>query len=47
MHVGPNRIRITKEKKSDIDDDELSPYVTVRLAVARAKAMARYREVWG
>lgn len=29
------------------DKDELSPYITVRLALARAKAMAKYREVWG
>jgi hypothetical protein len=26
--------------------DELSPYVIIRLAIARAKAMARYRKVW-
>jgi len=30
---------------SDPSDDELSEYVTVRLAVARARAMARYREI--
>jgi hypothetical protein len=47
IHVGPGRPRIVEDKKSDSDDDELSPYVTVRLAVARAKAMAKYREVWG
>ena len=29
----------------DDSDDELSPYVQVRLAVARARAMARYREI--
>jgi hypothetical protein len=29
------------------DDEPLSEYVTVRLAVARAKAMQKYREVWG
>jgi len=29
------------------EEDELSPYITVRLALARAKAMAKYREVWG
>jgi hypothetical protein len=29
----------------DPTDDELSPYVQVRLAVARARAMARYREI--
>lgn len=27
------------------DDESLSDYVTVRLAVARARAMARYREL--
>jgi hypothetical protein len=27
------------------DDEELSDYVTVRLAVARARAMQKYREV--
>jgi hypothetical protein len=30
---------------ADLPDDELSPYVQVRLAVARARAMARYREI--
>jgi len=30
---------------ADSADDELSPYVQVRLAVARARAMARYREI--
>jgi hypothetical protein len=29
----------------DDSDDELSDYVQVRLAVARARAMARYREL--
>lgn len=28
------------------DSEELSEYITVRLAVARAKAMAAYREKW-
>ena len=28
------------------DNTELSPEITVRLAVARAKAMSKYREVW-
>jgi len=46
MHVGPSRPRITEDDKSN-SDDQLSPYVTVRLALARAKAMAKYREVWG
>jgi hypothetical protein len=30
---------------ADPPDDELSEYVQVRLAVARARAMARYREI--
>jgi len=30
---------------ADPADDELSEYVQVRLAVARARAMARYREI--
>ena len=30
----------------DESDDELSDYVQVRLAVARARAMARYRELY-
>ena len=30
---------------TDPSDDELSEYVQVRLAVARARAMARYREI--
>ena len=28
-----------------VDDDDVSDYVSVRLAVARARAMARYREL--
>jgi len=44
MHVGPGRPKIAQDKNVQIDD-ELSPYVTVRLAVARARAMARYREL--
>ena len=32
-------------RPADPTDDELSPYVQVRLAVARARAMARYREI--
>ena len=44
MHVGPGRPKIAQDKNVQFDD-ELSPYVTVRLAVARAKALARYREL--
>ena len=40
---------VRKPKVADpkpVDDDgELSDYVTVRLAVARARAMQRYREI--
>lgn len=36
------------EHKTQFDDDEpLSDYVTVRLALARAKAMAKYQESQG
>ena len=31
----------------DHDQDELSDYVLVRLALARAKALARYRTTYG
>ena len=30
----------------DSADDDVSDYVAVRLAVARARAMQKYREVW-
>ena len=39
------RPRIVSEPKYDFDD-ELSDHVTVRLAVARARAMAAYRQKW-
>lgn len=29
-----------------VDDDDVSDYVSVRLAVIRAKAMEKYRETW-
>jgi hypothetical protein len=32
-------------RPADSTDDELSPYIQVRLAVARARAMARYRKI--
>lgn len=35
---------VKNPKQPDDDDDD---YVTVRLAVARARAMAAYREKWG
>jgi hypothetical protein len=33
-------------KVIDLDDEPLSDYVIVRLAVARAKAMQKYRETY-
>jgi hypothetical protein len=46
MYIGYRRPEVVQANKTT-DDNELSPYVTVRLALARAKAMAKYREVWG
>ena len=54
--VGPDKLDLqvpygrnrSTEKRNNVDtDNEVSDYVTVRLALARAKAMAKYREVWG
>ena len=42
--VSARRPKLTNPQPQ-LDDDELSDYVTVRLAVARARAMARYREL--
>jgi len=36
--------KVVKPEPAD-DNEELSDYVTVRLAVARARAMQRYREI--
>jgi hypothetical protein len=44
FQVAYPRPRIVEDDTAD-DDVELSDYVTVRLAVARARAMARYREL--
>ena len=38
------RPKVAPAQADDLDE-ELSDYVTVRLAVARARAMARYREL--
>jgi hypothetical protein len=46
LHVGPRRPKLVSDHV-DQDTDDVSPYVIVRLAIARAKAMAKYREVWG
>lgn len=39
------RPRISGREKESTDE-ELSPYITIRLALARAKALKKYREVW-
>ena len=46
-HRGYSRPKVYKveEKVTDLDEP-LSDYVTVRLAVARAKAMQKYRETY-
>jgi hypothetical protein len=45
FQVAYPRPRIVEDDTAEDDDAELSDYVTVRLAVARARAMARYREL--
>ena len=48
LHVSYSRPRLEKRKLSLTDDDEeLSDYVKVRLALARLKALKKYQEVWG
>lgn len=44
LHKSYSRPRVVK--KQDLLDDDLSDYITVRLAVARAKAMEKYRQTW-
>ena len=46
LHVLYSRPRVV-ENHQELDDDDLSDYVTVRLAIARAKAMAKYKECRG
>jgi hypothetical protein len=47
LHVSYRRPSLVRNQdEQEVQDDEpLSDYVTVRLAVARAKAMAKYREL--
>lgn len=45
IYVSYRRPELVDDTNSQ-DDTELSPYVTIRLALARAKALARYREIW-
>jgi len=48
FHRAYGRPKIYKvdEQVVDLDDDPLSDYVVVRLAVARAKALTKYREIY-
>jgi hypothetical protein len=43
---GRPKVYKVDEKVTESDDQPLSDYVTVRLAVARAKAMQKYREIY-
>jgi hypothetical protein len=43
---GRPKVYAVDEKVIDFDDTPLSDYVIVRLAVARAKAMQKYRETY-
>ena len=45
LHVGYRRPNLVKDHDEQEIDESLSDYVVVRLAVARARAMARYREL--
>ena len=46
VQVGYRRPNIVQDTQDQlIDDEPLSDYVVVRLAVARARALARYREL--
>jgi hypothetical protein len=49
FQIGFRKPDIAKISDHDgsLDQDDLSDYVTVRLAVARARAMERYRELNG
>jgi hypothetical protein len=46
LQVAFTRPRIANKKKSFDNDEELSDYIMVRLAVAREKAMKKYQETW-
>lgn len=45
LHVCYARPRLASKQRVE-ESEELSEYVTVRLAIARAKAMEKYREKW-
>lgn len=44
-YISTSGIRRPKITKPKLEDDDLSSYVQVRLAVARARAMQKYRQV--
>ena len=48
FHRAYSRPKVYKveQQVTDFDDEPLSDYVTVRLAVARAKSMQKYREIY-
>jgi hypothetical protein len=43
---GRPKVYSVDEKVIDLGDDPLSDYVTVRLALSRAKALTKYRETY-
>jgi hypothetical protein len=43
---GRPKVYYVDEKVIDLGDDPLSDYVTVRLALSRAKALLKYRETY-
>ena len=43
---GRPKVCYVDEQITDFDDEPLSDYVTVQLAVAREKAMQKYREIY-
>ena len=43
---GRPKVYYVDETVTDLDDEPLSDYVTVRLALSRAKALLKYRETY-
>lgn len=41
------RPRVSEKRQELTSDDNISDYVAVRLAVARARALEKYREIYG
>jgi hypothetical protein len=46
LSYGRPKVYKVDEKVTELDDTPLSDSVIVRLAVARAKAMQKYREIY-